>query len=239
MRFITRIQTMTVAALLMGPTPMLRAQTVDPVGHYEATISSPAGELTLQIDLTKTANGDVAGTLTIPAQKLKGLPLTNVVVKGQDVSFDIATSGGGYFRGQLEGNGISGEFSMQMGSIPLVLERAGEARTYALPPSAAIGKELEGAWKGTLDVDGGMRVALNLANQADGTSSGNFVSVDENNLSVPVVIVQEGTKLTLTLPMVGSSYAGTVNAAGTEVSGTYTTSRGLALPLSLKRSATN
>ena len=84
-----------------------------------------------------------------------------------------------------------------------------------------------------------MRVRVSLANQADGTSSGTLVSVDENNLTVPVAIAQDGTKLTLTLPMIGSSYAGTVNAAGTEVSGTYTTPRGLPLPLSLKRSATN
>jgi hypothetical protein len=239
MQPITRIQTITIAALLLSPIQMLQAQTIDPVGHYEGSISSPAGEMSLQIDLTKTAKGEMAGTLTVPAQKLTGFPLTNVIVKGNDVSFDIATSGGGYFRGELTEKRISGEFSMPMGPFPLDLERAGEARTYPLPASARIGKELEGVWKGTLDVDGGMRVSVNLANQADGTSSGNFVSVDENNLTVPVAIAQDGTKVTLMLPMVGSSYVGTVNAAGTEVSGTYTTSRGLAMPLSLKRAATN
>jgi hypothetical protein len=80
-----------------------------------------------------------------------------------------------------------------------------------------------------------MHVTLRLSNQPDGTSSGTLISVDENDLSVPVAIAQDGAKLTLTLPMIGSSYVGTVNAAGTEVSGTYTTSRGLALPLVLKR----
>jgi hypothetical protein len=59
--------------------------------------------------------------------------------------------------------------------------------------------------------------------------------VDENNLTVPLAIAQDGARVTLTLPMIGSSYVGTVNAAGTEVSGTYTTSQGLALPLSFKR----
>ena len=233
----TRIHTLTLAAaaLLFAPLPLLHAQTVDAVGHYEGAISSPAGEMPLQIDFTRSADGAFVGTLTIPAQKLKGFPLTNVSVNGKDVAFDIATSGGGYFRGELEANRISGEFSMQMGSFPLDLDRAGEARTYALPPSARIGKELEGMWKGTLDVEGGMRVTISLANQADGTSSGTMVSVDENNLTVPLVIAQDGTKLTLTLPMVGSSYVGTVNATGTEVSGTYTTPRGLALPLNLKR----
>jgi hypothetical protein len=239
MRLTTRIHSIALAALLLSPAALLHAQTVDPAGHYEGTVSSPAGEMTLEIDLSRTANGQLAGTLTVPAQKLRGFPLTNVAVKGKDVSFDIATSGGGYFRGELGEKGISGEFSTQMGAVLLDFERGGAAHLYALPASKAIGRELEGEWKGTLDVDGGMRVIVNLANQADGTSSGKFVSVDENNLSIPVVIAQDGPKVTLNLPMIGGSYVGTVNAAGSEVSGTYTTSRGLALPLALKRSATN
>lgn len=236
---IARIQAATLATLLLSPIAMLQAQAVDPVGHYEGTISSPAGQMTLQFDLTRSTTGEMAGTLTIPTQKLTGFPLTNVSVKENDVAFEIATSGGGYFRGELTGTRISGEFSTQMGSVPLEFERTGSAQTYPLPVSARIGKELEGQWSGTLDVDGGMRVTLNLVNQADGTAIGRFVSVDENNLTVPIAIVQDGTKLTLTLPMIGSSYIGTVNAAGTDVSGTYTTSRGLALPLSLKHVATN
>jgi hypothetical protein len=239
MRLTTGTQTIALATLLLSPIQMLHAQTLQPAGHYEGTISSPGGTMELQIDLTQTAKGDIAGTLTIPAQKLRGFPLTNVSVKGQDVSFDIATSGGGHYRGELQGNGISGEFSTQIGPLPLDFERTGEAQIYTLPASTRVTKELEGVWNGTLDVEGGMRARLSLANQADGTSSGTFVSVDENNLTVPVAIVQDGTKLTLMLPMVGSSYVGTVNAAGTEMSGTYTTSRGVALPLSFKRTATN
>jgi hypothetical protein len=234
MRF-TRIHTIVFVGLLLSPAQWLHAQTVDPGGHYEGVISSPAGGMALQIDLTRTAKGEIAGTLTIPAQKLTGFPLTNVEVKGQDVSFAIATSGGGYYRGELQGNQISGEFSTQMGAFPLDFDRTGDARTYELPKSARVDHQFEGVWNGLLDVDGGMHVTLKLSNQADGTSGGTLISVDENDLSVPVVIAQDGAKLTLTSPMVGSSYVGTVNAAGTEVSGTYTTSRGLALPLVLKK----
>jgi hypothetical protein len=234
MRF-TRIHMILFAGLLLSAAQWLQAQTIDPGGHYEGVISSPAGEMAMQIDLSKTAKGDIAGTLTIPAQKLTGFPLTNVELKGQDVSFAIVTSGGGYYRGELQGNKISGEFSTQMGPFPLDFERTGDAHTYDLPKSARLDHQFEGVWNGLLDVEGGMRVRLKLSNQADGTSGGTLISVDENDLSVPVVIAQDGTKLTLTLPMIGSSYVGTVNAAGTEVSGTYTTSRGLALPLVLKK----
>ena len=117
MRLITRARTITIAALLLTPIPMLHAQTVDPVGHYDGSISSPAGEMRLQIDLTKTATGDIAGTLTIPAQKLTGFPLTNVIVKGNDVSFDIGGSGGGYFRGELNGKRTFRRFLDRDGTV--------------------------------------------------------------------------------------------------------------------------
>src|SRR5262249_46346456 len=145
MRF-PRVHTFVFAALLLPAAQVLHAQTVDPSGHYEGVVSSPAGEMALQIDLTKTAKGDIAGTLTIPAQKLAGFPLTNVEVKGQDVSFAIATSGGGYYRGELQGNKISGEFSTQMGPLPLDFERTSDARTYELPKSARVDHEFEGVW---------------------------------------------------------------------------------------------
>src|SRR5947209_4484537 len=119
MRLTTRIHTIAFATLLLSPIPTAHAQTLQPAGHFEGTISSPGGTMELQIDLIQTAKGDMAGTLTIPAQKLQGFPLTNVSVKGKDVSFDIATSGGGYYRGELQGNGITGEFSTQMGPLQL------------------------------------------------------------------------------------------------------------------------
>ena len=82
MKHITQIYTLTLVAtaLLFAPTPSLYAQAVDAVGHYEGAISSPAGEMAIQIDFTKSAEGAVVGTLTIPSQKLKGFPLTNVSV---------------------------------------------------------------------------------------------------------------------------------------------------------------
>lgn len=215
------------------------AQALDPSGHYEGVVSSPAGELALQVDLSRDAKGGMIGTLSVPIQKLKGFPLTAVVVNGNQVSFDVATSGGGYFRGELGGKVISGEFSTQMGAIPLDLERKGDAVLYAPPSSARISKELEGTWNGVLDVDGGMRVTVTLANLADGTSTGKMISVDENNLALPLAIVQDGTSLTLEVPMVGSSYVATINAAGTEMSGTYTTSRGQGLALLLKHATGN
>ena len=67
MRLNTGFHSIALAVLLLSPASLLYAQTIDAVGHYEGSVSSPAGELTLEIDLTRTANGQMAGTLTIPA----------------------------------------------------------------------------------------------------------------------------------------------------------------------------
>src|SRR6476620_8897266 len=47
MRFNTHIHSIALVALLLSPARLLYAQTVDPAGHYEGTVSSPAGEMTL------------------------------------------------------------------------------------------------------------------------------------------------------------------------------------------------
>jgi hypothetical protein len=227
------------ALLLWAPASFARAQAVDAAGHYEGTISAPGANFVLQIDLTPNPAGGMQGTLTIPAQRLKGFPLSNVVVSGKDVSFDVISSGGGSFRGELNGQTLAGEFSTQMGAFPLDLERGGEVRLYPAPTSARVSQALEGTWRGTLNVGGGLRVVLRLENRPDGTAVGALTSLDEDNMVLPVAIVEDGTRITFSVPMIGSSYAGTLASGSGELSGTYTTSQGAALPLSLKHSGAN
>ena len=131
---------------------------------------------------------------------------------------------------------MSGVFASQFGPAPFKLTRKGDAHFDEPPRNPAIGKEFEGTWTGSLEVDTGFRIVLKMANQADGSSSAVVTSVDEGGLEIPAASKQEGTKLTLTLPMVGSTFTGDINTAGSELVGIYTTPRGLALPLTLKKS---
>src|SRR4029077_14198705 len=117
---------------------------------------------------------------------------------------------------------------------PFVMRRAGDARIAPPPVSAPIGKAFEGTWNGTLDVDGWLEVVLEMSNHPDGTSTGAFVSVREG-LKLPVVLTQQASRLTVNVPMVGWSYTATIDAAGTELSGTYTTAKGHTIPLNLRR----
>jgi hypothetical protein len=209
----------------------------DPSGHWEGTITMPMGELRFEIDLSRDGAGAMSGTIGIPDQKLKGLPLTSVAADGSALTFAIRGGQGGTFRATLsaDGRSMSGKASNQEGEAPFALTRTGEARIIAAPKSARIGKEMEGTWTGTLDVRGGLRVILKMANQPDGTSAGTMVSVDEGNLELAVTIAQEGSAIKLAAPVTGSEYAGTLSADHNEIVGTFKSSQGLSLPLTLRR----
>src|SRR5262249_1185202 len=152
---------------------------------------------------------------TSPMFHIDGLPLSDVVADGPTVRFTIRANGGGPFKGTLSADGASlaGDYTRVTPDgdvlLPFSLTRSGPARVKEQPRSTAIGHEMEGTWSGTLDANGGLRVLLKLANQADGTSTGMFVSLDQGNLELPVAIVQKGSALTLDVTSVGSAYAAT------------------------------
>jgi hypothetical protein len=226
-----------VVSLLFGDSLINAQITNDASGHWEGLLTMPFGELRFEVDLALDGQGKLSGTLGVPDQKLKGFPLSSVTIDGKSVSFAVRGGQGGTFRGTLsaDGRSMAGTASSAEGEAPFTLERTGDANIVPPPKSPKIGKELEGTWNGTLDVRGGMRVILRMANQPDGTSSGSLVSVDEGNMEIAVAIVQDGAKLQLNSPMIGSSYSATLNAAGNELTGTYTTSQGVSLPLTLRR----
>jgi len=220
---------------------MLPAQTTpgpDPTGHWEGAIIAPSGEqVRVEFDLGRSADGKLKGTFSQPDQKVKGLPLSAVGLQGALVTIDLRTSGGGIFQGDLAADNasMSGVFASQFGPAPFKLARRGDAHFDAPLKNAAVGKELEGTWSGLLDVEGGFRLVLKMTNQPDGSSSAVMTSIDEGGLEIPAAVKQDGTKLTLALPMIGTTFTADVNTSGSELVGIYTTPKGMALPLTLKR----
>ncbi len=229
------------AAALLFSVPSLGAQVAaDPSGHWEGAIQVPDREVRIEVDLSKSAKGDLAGTFGNPARNVKGLPLANVAVDGKSIRFLLkVNSGGGAFEGVLadDGKSMSGKFNTAEGgySIPFTLTRTGDAKIEPPAKSAPIGKELEGTWNGALNVDGKqVRLVLKMANQPDGTASGSLLSVDGGGLEVPITMTQKGSSLTVDVKAVGSSFAGALNPDGTELVGTYTEGT-VALPLTFRR----
>ena len=240
-------RTLLVAALLVVPSSSLLAQTaIDPSGHWTGAIHVPpfngAGsrEVAIDVDLAKNGKGELAGTFGQPAQNVKGLPLSKVSVEGQSVTFELkATAGGGLFRGTVsDAASMSGEFITTEGgyAIPFGLTRTGDAQIASAPRSAPVSKELEGTWNGTIEAAGKQeRIVLKMANQPDGTATGTILDLDGSNVEIPIAITQKASNVTIDIAVVGSSYAGVMNA-GAEIVGTWTQGP-VRLPLTFKRAA--
>jgi hypothetical protein len=214
---------------------VLIAQATSVSGHWEGSFAGPTGKLAVQVDLTRSAQGELTGTLSTP--QVQWLPLTQLILEADRVSFEIPASGGARFEGVVsaDGQSMSGEFINAAGAAPATLVRTGDARAQARLKSAAVGKAFEGVWNGVLDVEGQRkRIVLKLANHADGSSIASIVSVDDGGLEVPVEVAQTGSSLTVAIKLTGASIAVSLDAAGTELTGTYT-ERQFQFPIAFRR----
>jgi hypothetical protein len=230
--------------LLVVSVTFVRAQTAaDPSGHWEGTIKAPDKDVPIEIDLAKNSNGELAATFSNPGEHLSGLPLANVVADGRSLRFVLkAGSGGGPFDGMLadDGRSITGTFTVATGqgnfALPFTLTRTGDARIEAPPKNAAVGKDLEGTWNGTIDVDGKqMRVLLKMLNHPDGTATGIVANLDQPEVEIPLTtITQNASQVSLEVKVIGGAYVGALNAAGTELTGTWTQG-GFTAPLTFRK----
>jgi hypothetical protein len=73
-----KISSLTLLFVLLLVSPVRAAGVL---GHWEGGIQSPLGPVAIEIDLSSDANGGLFGTMSIPAQKLRGLRLSNFSVK--------------------------------------------------------------------------------------------------------------------------------------------------------------
>jgi hypothetical protein len=210
--------------------------TLGPSGHWVGSLE--AGQtIGMEIDLA-TKNGAWYGTISVPSQGSRGVPLADLVVKGNTISFAIkGAPGDPNYSGTIgaDGKTITGTFSQGGGSLPLTFERKGEAKFEIPQKSTPITKDLEGSWEGTLDVKGTLlRLVLKLANGPEG-ATGVLVSLDQNNVEIPVsTVTQEGSKLKLLITMISGTFDGELK--GGELAGTWTQGP-LTLPLVFKRAA--
>jgi hypothetical protein len=211
------------------------AQTPKAAGHWEGGVQAPGRDVAIQVDIAPDERAGVPGTISVPSQNLRALPLQAVAVDGSSVRFEARTDQ--TFAGVLsaDGRSIAGEFEMAAGSVPFVLTRTGDARIEPPVESDRIDNGLEGTWTGSLSAgDGAMRLVLTMENRSDGKASGRVVNLDEGGLTLPVRIVRHGAEVTLESSVVPSSFVGRLSADGSEIAGELH-ERGAALPLVFRR----
>lgn len=220
-------RTLLVAAAILSTATLVRAQgPADPSGHWQGAIHMPNQAIAIELDLARNATGDTRGTFS--GVNIKGYPLSDIAIDGAALTFTLKVDGGGAFSGKLSADGkvLSGEFTANSGGyiLPFDLARSGDATFEAPAKSPTIGKELEGTWNGTLEVNGApMRILLKMANHADGTTTGSLANLDQGAVDIPVSgITQTAANVNIDVKMVNGSFSGAVNAAGTELTGTWT-----------------
>ena len=211
-----------IAALFVAASAPARAQqSRDPSGHWQGAVQMPSMQVPFDLDLAQDAAGRFGGTLSVPAQKIKGLPLTKVAVDGATLSFQARSDQPVTGVLSPDGQSITGEFLISGTSLPFTLTRNGAAQIDPPRKSAALSKELEGTWTATLIVEGmPHELVMTLVNHPDGSASGRIVNEGEGGLELPIAIAQRGPAVTIeTLPL-ASTVTASLNADGTELDGT-------------------
>jgi len=224
---------MMMLSLMLLSAPAARGQ--DPSGHWEGSIQIPGREVAFAIDLARAPGGEVAGAISVGGAD--GVPLASVTVAGRSIAFYSRSDQP--LTGTLseDGAAIYGDATLSGYSLPFQMKRTGDARVSPPPMSDAVSRELEGTWHATLQANGlTLRAMLTLTNQPGGKAIGRVVSVDEGGLTLPVVVVQRGSRVDFEQKGVPGSYSGELNASGTELTGTFT-QRGVSIPLTFTRTA--
>jgi len=99
----------------------------DLAGRWQGSIKLPSGELAVKLDFT----GNDAGTISIPAQGAKDLPLEKVSVDGVKATFAIkGVPGNPTFAGTFNADGgtLAGDFMQGGGTLTFELKRAPDAK---------------------------------------------------------------------------------------------------------------
>jgi CubicO group peptidase (beta-lactamase class C family) len=132
----TRVVIVTVFIALCA-LPALASPEATIAGHWEGPIHIPQMKLEVLVDLFQTEDGTWMGTIDIPMQGARGLPLEDISFDGSTAVFTIVgPPGDPTFTGTLSEDGvtIAGDFAQGGQTFRFELSRTGEARAgTALP----------------------------------------------------------------------------------------------------------
>ncbi len=105
----------------------------DPAGHWTGAVEVPGTRLEVEVELARQGQA-WSGTISIPAQGAKDLPLEKIVVEADRVEFAIAdVPGQPTFLGKLspDAAAIAGDFRQGGATLHFSLARAGSAAKHS------------------------------------------------------------------------------------------------------------
>ncbi|RME67501.1 MAG: alpha/beta fold hydrolase, partial [Verrucomicrobia bacterium] len=195
-------------------------------GHWAGAIELPGTALAIRIDLERAdEDGAWGGRIDIPAQMVRGLALSEVVVEGDRVAFALPKiPGDPRFEGRLEDGRIRGEFRQSGQSFPFHLARAEPRRHAGETPSRGVpGTGLPGHWQGSLRVNAvELRLVLHVEAASDGALRATLDSIDQGVKGIGVsTISRQGDAVEIELAGIGARFSGKLSADGSEIEGRW------------------
>ena len=219
----------------VAPTADRLTTDAGPAGHWEGDITGD-GPLRMRVtlDLAKNAKSEWIASMGLPSQNASGLVAMNVAVNGKSVKFVAVELQMAAFDLTLGPDGrMKGTISRPQGS-PVEFKRTGEAKVELIPASAAVSKELEGDWEGSLgSPNGGFRMVFHFKNQPDKTVLTTFDTANATNLPLNDV-KQTGQKVEFGMRIAHGNFQGTLNKEGTELAGQFSHEEN-SVPLTLRK----
>ncbi len=115
-----------------NPPPAAQSQR-DVVGTWEGTLDAGSVKLKLVLHVAGAKDGSFSGTLDVPAQGAKDLPVDSVTVADGAFRFEMKSLAAVY-EGKLtkDGSAIEGQFKQAGQTFPLTLKRTGLTATKSL-----------------------------------------------------------------------------------------------------------
>ena len=200
-------------------------------GRWEGVAKIPGSELRLVVDLSDEGGKGWIGSIIVPGFGIKGAPLVDLRVRGDDMDFAIKSAlgnqrvGRAEIKAHLTSDGhLAGDFKQGGNSAAFVLAKTGPPQVELPPQSTAVAKELEGEWKGDYEMMGYTRHAtMNFAKRGSEGIPLEFTIVGKKVNNVPVSLVtQDEDFVTVKSDEFGISFEGRFNKAAGEIKGTLT-----------------
>ncbi|HXK06548.1 MAG TPA: hypothetical protein VMS37_29400 [Verrucomicrobiae bacterium] len=208
-----------------------------PAGHWEGTLPMNGREIGLTLDLAQNAKSEWIGSMGVASANATGLVVMDIAVNGASVKFIAVELQMARFELTLGPDGIlKGTVTNAQRSAPVEFKRTGEAKVELIPPSPAVSKELEGDWEGSLTTPNRVfPLVVHFRNQPDKTVAATMDSPDANAMHVPLNDVkQTGQSVDFGIKVAHSSFHGTLNKEGTEITGAWTHETD-SMPLTLRK----
>jgi CubicO group peptidase (beta-lactamase class C family) len=214
-------------ALIFARDEFAAAEKPSPVdGDWQGSVDGNLGRLQVVIHVKSDRSGKEYATLDLPkAPNGFGVPMKNVVLKGDLFSFD---SGPDHFGGKLSADGKT---------IVGVLEQGADfpALTLTRRERASKLSVVDGDWTGVLETkEGVLHAQVRISSDDSDKENVDFSSPDQHARHMDGEnAALNGSNFSFEVPSIHGSYAGTVTAGGEAIQGIWT--QGQQWPLNLKR----